>query len=112
MKFSRIASILMLSMFGFVLSLNVAGAAENKTKTVEIKTSIPTTQVQTEIENSLYELNGVKNVTFEKKNTVKVEYDSSKLSGDEIVYYMSEKGYTAQIVSTDDKKADTSISNK
>ncbi len=98
--------------FGIVLAAAGMQAEDSKTKTVEIKTMAPTAQVQNEIENSLYELAGVKNVAFDKKNVVKVDYDASKLSGDEIVYYLSEKGYTAEIVKTNDTKTGSMITTK
>lgn len=112
MKNFRIFGAFLLVVFGLALSVNSTMAADIKLKTVEIKTSAPTTQVQTEIENSLYELAGVKNVSFDKKNIVKVEFDATKLSGDEIVYFLSEKGYSAQIVMSNDNKTGTMITTK
>lgn len=112
MKNIKISGVLLLMVFGLVLSAATMQAEENKTKTVEIKTVAPTTQVQSEIEKLLYELTGVKDVSFDKKNIVKVEYDGAKLSGDEIVYYLSEKGYSAEIVKTNDKKTGPVVTTK
>lgn len=112
MKNFRIFGAFLLIVFGLALSVNSTNAADTKLKTVEIKTLAPTTQVQSEIENSLYELAGVKNVSFDKKNVVKVDYDATKLSGDEIVYFLSEKGYSAEIVKTNDTKSGSMITTK
>jgi hypothetical protein len=109
MKNFRIFGALLLIVFGLALSVNSTSAADSKLKTVEIKTLAPTTQVQSEIENSLYELAGVKNVSFDKKNVVKVDFDGTKLSGDEIVYFLSEKGYSAEIVKSNDTKSGSMI---
>lgn len=76
-----------------------------KTESLEIATNMHCGSCKTKIENSLKTMNGIEKseINLEAK-TVKLSYNSDKVSKDAIVKNIADLGFTANVVAADAKE--------
>ncbi len=101
----KLTNILVIALAFFAIS-NTAFAKDCGTlKTAEIKSSAFTFEQKLQLENLIWEMEGVEDAKYDvNTKTLSVEFDSEKLTTDMMIYSITNKlGYSANLISEKDK---------
>lgn len=103
----KLTNILVMALAFFAIT-NTSFAKECETmKTAEIKSSAFTFEQKLQIENLIWEMEGVEDAKYDvNTKTLSVEFDSEKVTTDMMIYSITNNlGYSANLISEKDKNA-------
>ncbi len=112
---SRITKLFAAAAVVMVLFAGYSFAADKVQKETTIKTSAFTWESKNSLENEINDIEGVTDAYLDIDEQVfTITYDGEKVSADQLVYTITDLGYTAEVMETKDlkKKDDNKASAK